>query len=469
MFLSCIARSVRGNPGLEEDQMAKTRTKFVCDRCGAESPRWMGRCSSCGEWNTLAETVVEATSATRAAPRLDNRPVSVRDVPISSLDRLRVPIAELDRVLGGGIVPGSLVLIGGDPGIGKSTLLLQLSSVMAQEQGSVLYVSGEESVQQMKIRAERLGLRSPGLLLLAESSLDHIVEHIEQLSPALVVIDSIQSVYLEGLASSPGSVSQLRDCTARLLQVAKGSGVPVFLVGHVTKEGAIAGPKLLEHMVDAVLYLEGERYHTYRLLRSVKNRFGPTHEVGVFEMHEEGMVEVPNPSIAFLADRTLLRSGSTVVVTVEGTRALLAEIQALTSYTPSSMPRRSANGLEVSRLLLLTAVLSKRLGLKLYDQDVYVNVVGGLRIDEPAADLGVALAIISSFKDKPVDPELAAIGEVGLSGEVRGVGHMEQRMKEAAKLGFRRLLVPHGARLPTVPELQLLTARSLEEAIDQAL
>lgn len=449
--------------------MAKTRTKFVCDRCGAESPRWMGRCSSCGEWNTLAEMVVEATSGTRAAPRLDNRPVSVRDVPLSSLDRLRVPIAELDRVLGGGIVPGSLVLIGGDPGIGKSTLLLQLSSVMAQEQGSVLYVSGEESVQQMKIRAERLGLRSPGLLLLAESSLDHIVDHIEQLSPALVVIDSIQSVYLEGLASSPGSVSQLRDCTARLLQVAKGSGVPVFLVGHVTKEGAIAGPKLLEHMVDAVLYLEGERYHTYRLLRSVKNRFGPTHEVGVFEMHEEGMVEVPNPSIAFLADRTLLRSGSTVVVTVEGTRALLAEIQALTSYTPSSMPRRSANGLEVSRLLLLTAVLSKRLGIKLYDQDVYVNVVGGLRIDEPAADLGVALAIISSFKDKPVDPELAAIGEVGLSGEVRGVGHMEQRMKEAAKLGFRRLLVPHGARLPKVPELQLLTARSLEEAIDQAL
>ncbi len=448
--------------------MAKSRTKFVCDRCGAESLKWMGRCPECGEWNTLVE-VVEAAVSTRSAARAVTAPMSMAEVPPQALDRVRVPIGELDRVLGGGIVPGSLVLVGGDPGIGKSTLLLQLSSVLADQRGPVLYVSGEESVFQIKMRGERLGLKSANLYLLAESNLDRIVEHLEQLSPVLVIIDSIQSVYLEDVGSTAGSVSQLRDCTARLLQLAKGSGVPIFLVGHVTKEGAIAGPKLLEHMVDAVLYLEGERFHSYRLLRSVKNRFGSTHEVGVFEMHEEGMLEVANPSVAFLADRTLMRSGSTVVVTLEGTRALLAEIQALTSYSPSHMPRRTANGLEMNRLLLLTAVLAKRLGLKLYDQDVYVNVVGGLRIDEPAADLGVALAIVSSLKDVPIDPELAVMGEVGLSGEVRGVSHLEQRLREAAKLGFKRCLVPQSARLPRVQELQLLAARGLEEAIELSL
>lgn len=449
--------------------MPKNRTKFVCDRCGAESLKWMGRCPECGEWNTLVEMTEPASTSRSIVSRASASPVSLQEVPIQGMDRIRVPIGELDRVLGGGIVPGSLVLVGGDPGIGKSTLLLQLTAAMAEQMGTVLYVSGEESVQQVKMRADRLGLRSAGLFLLSEGNLDRIVEHVGQLSPALVVIDSIQSVFVEDLPSSAGSVNQLRECTARLLQLAKGSGVPVFLVGHVTKEGAIAGPKLLEHMVDAVLYLEGERYHAYRLLRSVKNRFGSTHEVGVFEMHEEGMLEVLNPSIAFLADRTLMRSGSTVVVTVEGTRPLLAEIQALTSFSPSHMPRRTANGVELGRVLLLAAVLSKRLGLKLYDQDVYVNVVGGLRIEEPAADLGVALAIVSSLKDSPIDPELAVVGEIGLSGEVRGVGHLEQRLKEAAKLGFKRCLVPQSARLPRIPELQLLTARSLEEAIDQAM
>ncbi len=449
--------------------MPKSRTKFVCDRCGAESLKWMGRCPECGEWNTLVE-MTEAPASARSLVRSGNgSPTPLREVPSQGLDRLRVPIGELDRVLGGGVVPGSLVLVGGDPGIGKSTLLLQLSSVMADQLGTVMYVSGEESVQQVKMRADRLGLKSPGLYLLSEGNLDRIVDHVGQLSPGMVIIDSIQSVFVEDLPSTAGSVNQLRECTARLLQMAKGSGVPVFLVGHVTKEGAIAGPKLLEHMVDAVLYLEGERFHAYRLLRSVKNRFGSTHEVGVFEMHEEGMLEVLNPSVAFLADRTLMSSGSTVVVTVEGTRALLAEIQALTSYSPSHMPRRTANGVELSRVLLLTAVLSKRLGLKLYDQDVYVNVVGGLRIEEPAADLGVALAIASSLRDRPIDPELAVVGEVGLSGEVRGVGHLEQRLREAAKLGFKRCLVPQSARLPRVPDLQLLVARSLEEAIDQAV
>lgn len=448
--------------------MAKSKTKFVCDRCGTESLKWMGRCPDCGEWNTLVE-MVEAPPASRSSGRIGSAPVSLKDVPLESLDRVRIPIGELDRVLGGGIVPGSLVLVGGDPGIGKSTLLLQLCSVLADLGGPVLYVSGEESLLQVKMRAERLGLRSPHLYLLAESNLDHILGHIERVAPTLVVIDSIQSVSREDLPSMAGSVSQLRDCTGRLLQMAKATGVPIFLVGHVTKEGAIAGPKVLEHMVDAVLYLEGERFHAYRLLRSVKNRFGSTHEVGVFEMHEAGMVEVPNPSAVFLADRTLMRSGSTVVVTVEGTRPLLAEIQALSSYCPSHMPRRTANGLELSRLLLLTAVLTKRVGLKLYDQDVYVNVVGGLRIEEPAADLGVALAIVSSLRDAPVDPELAVMGEVGLSGEVRGVGHMEQRLKEAAKLGFKRCLVPYASRDPRIPDLEVLTARSLEEAIDKAM
>jgi len=445
--------------------MAKSRTKFVCDRCGAESLKWMGRCPECGEWNTLVE-MLEASPSPRAATRASSSPILLKDVPARALDRIRIPIGELDRVLGGGIVPGSLVLVGGDPGIGKSTLLLQLCSVLAEERGPVLYASGEESVRQVKMRAERLGVRDSNLYLLSESSLDRIVSHVEQLSPTILIVDSIQSVYLEEINSTAGSVSQLRECTARLLQLAKGSGLPIFLVGHVTKEGAIAGPKLLEHMVDAVLYLEGERFHSYRLLRSVKNRFGSTEEVGVFEMHEEGLLEVPNPSVAFLADRTLMRSGSTVVVTVEGTRALLAEIQALTSFCPSHMPRRTANGVEMSRLLLLTAVLSKRLGLKLYDQDVYVNVVGGLRIDEPAADLGVALAIVSSVRDAPVDPELAIIGEVGLSGEIRGVGHLEQRVKEAAKLGFKRCLVPRSVRVPRIPEIEVLTARGLEDAID---
>ncbi len=448
--------------------MAKTRTKFVCDRCGAESPKWMGRCPECGEWNTLVE-MTEAPVTSRAISRGSSAPVSLLDVPAEALDRIKVPIGEMDRVLGGGLVPGSLVLVGGDPGIGKSTLLLQLSSVLADQMGTVLYVSGEESVQQVKMRAERLGLRSRNLYLMAEANLERVFTHIEQLSPSMVVIDSIQSVYVEELPSSAGSANQLRECTARLLQLAKGSGVPVFLVGHVTKEGAIAGPKLLEHMVDAVLYLEGERFHAYRLLRSVKNRFGSTHEVGVFEMHGEGMLEVPNPSVAFLADRSLMRSGSTVVVTVEGSRALLAEIQALTSYSPSHMPRRTANGVEMGRVLLLTAVLGKRIGLKLYDQDVYVNVVGGLRIDEPAADLGVALAIVSSLRDKPIDPELAVIGEVGLSGEVRGVAHLEQRLREAAKLGFKRCLIPQSVRLPKISDLEVLTARSLEEAVNQAL
>jgi DNA repair protein RadA/Sms len=429
----------------------------------------MGRCPECGEWNTLVE-MAEPTVASRSiAPMSGASPISLLDVPTQGLDRIRVPIGELDRVLGGGIVQGSLVLVGGDPGIGKSTLLLQLASAMVEPVGSVLYVSGEESVHQVKMRADRLGLRNGGIYLVSEGNLDRVIEHVNRLSPGLVVIDSIQSVFTENFPSAAGSANQLRECTARLLQLAKSSGIPVFLVGHVTKEGALAGPKLLEHMVDVVLYLEGERYHSYRLLRSVKNRFGSTHEVGVFEMHEEGLLEVPNPSIAFLADRTLMRSGSTVVVTVEGTRALLAEIQALTSYSPSHMPRRTANGVEFGRVLLLTAVLSKRLGLKLYDQDVYVNVVGGLRIEEPAADLGVALAIVSSLRDSPIDPELAVMGEVGLSGEVRGVAHLEQRLREAAKLGFKRCLVPRSARLPRVPELQVLTARSLEEAMDQTM
>jgi DNA repair protein RadA/Sms len=400
-----------------------------------------------------------------------SHPQSLPDIQADQFQRLPVANGELARVLGGGLVPGSVVLVGGDPGIGKSTLLLQASAQLAEGPKPVLYISGEESVHQIKMRADRLGLQQAGLYVVSEVSLDQIIGHIEQLDPRLVIVDSIQAISSEELESSAGTVSQVKACATALLRLAKANGIPMFLVGHVTKAGSIAGPRVLEHIVDAVLYLEGDRFHTYRLLRGVKNRFGSTHEVGVFEMTEQGMVEVANPSEAFLAERLPNTAGSAIAVTMEGTRPLLVEIQALASTTSFGQPRRTANGVDFNRLLLLVAVLSKRVGLRLFDQDVFVNVVGGLRISEPAADLALALAIASSFQNKPLPADMAAVGEVGLSGEIRTVSHLSRRLHEAAKLGFSRCIVPATHRtVRDVPEgMKVIPARSLADALAAAV
>lgn len=452
--------------------MAKMRVGYVCQSCGATAIRWTGQCKACGEWNTLVETVQPRKEPPLARSLMPlSQPQSLPEIQADQFHRLSVTSSELARVLGGGIVPGSVVLIGGDPGIGKSTLLLQTSAQLAEEESPVLYVSGEESVHQIKMRADRLGLQAPGLFVVSEVSLDQILTHIEQLSPRLVIVDSIQAISSEEIESSAGSVSQVKACATALLRLAKSIGIPVFLVGHVTKAGAIAGPRVLEHVVDAVLYLEGDRFHTYRLLRGVKNRFGSTHEVGVFEMTEQGMVEVVNPSEAFLAERLPDTAGSAIAVTMEGSRPLLVEIQALASTTSFGQPRRTANGVDFNRLLLLTAVLSKRVGLRLFDQDVFVNVIGGLRISEPAADLAVALAIASSYQNVPMPAELAAVGEVGLSGELRAVGHLSRRLNEAAKLGFSRCIIPATHRRLGEVEagMELIPARSLADALSAAM
>jgi len=453
--------------------MAKLRVQYVCQSCGATFMKWAGRCTSCGEWNTLLETVTEArsTRAVQASLAPTSRPQALPDIQADQFHRLPVGFEELARVLGGGIVPGSVVLIGGDPGIGKSTLLLQASAQLAASSGPVLYVSAEESVQQIKMRADRLGLTQPNLYVVSEVSLDQIVADIEEVNPSLVVVDSIQAISSEELESAAGSVSQVKECATTLLRLAKVKGVPVFLVGHVTKAGAIAGPRVLEHIVDAVLYLEGERFHAYRLLRSVKNRFGSTHEVGVFEMGEQGLVEVTNPSEAFLAERLPNATGSVIAVTMEGTRPLLVEIQALASTTSFGLPRRTANGVDINRLLLLVAVLNKRVGLRLFDQDLFVNVIGGLKINEPAADLAVAAAIASSFQSVSLPGDLAVMGEVGLSGELRAVSHLGRRLNEAAKLGFKRCIVPatHRRLLDLPAGIEVIPARSLSDALKAIL
>ncbi len=398
-------------------------------------------------------------------------PQRLSEISTAEVERQSLPLGEWDRVLGGGVVPGSVVLIGGEPGIGKSTLILQVAALMAAQSAPVLYVSGEESVRQVKLRAERMGIRDDGLFLQAETSLDTVIQTVAELGPRALVVDSIQTMYLEDLASAAGTVSQVRECAARLMRVAKAAAhIPVFLVGHVTKAGDLAGPRVLEHMVDVVLYLEGDRYHSYRLLRGAKNRFGSTHEIGVFEMAGAGMLEVPNPSEAFLAERLTGVPGSAVTVTMEGSRPLLVEIQALVSQA-GQVPRRTANGFDFNRLLLLTAVLGKRLGVALGGQDVFVNVVGGLKLTEPAVDLAVALAIVSSARGLPIADDLAIVGEIGLSGEIRSAGHLERRLQEAAKLGFRRAVVPAASarRLPTVKGLTVLGARTLGQAWDVAV
>lgn len=454
----------------------KLRTQYVCSSCEFVASSWYGKCPNCNSWDTLVETTIAktGTAASSALASLAPRtaPTKLSQVRADDFTRIPVSIGELNRVLGGGIVAGSAVLISGEPGIGKSSLMLQLAAELSNSLGEVLYVSAEESIQQIKMRASRLGVNADNLLLLNETSLEEISNHISALQPKCVIVDSIQTIFSELIDSSAGGVAQVKECGARLTQLAKSTNIPIFIVGHVTKAGSIAGPLVLQHLVDAVLYLEGERYHTYRLLRSVKNRFGATDEVGVFEMTQEGMVEVSNPSEAFLAERAADAAGNAIAVTLEGTRPLLVEIQALTSVTAFGLPRRTANGVDMNRLLLLTAVLTKRVGLKLYNQDIFVNVVGGLKISEPAADLSVAVAIASSFKDYRVWDDLAVIGEIGLSGELRNISSAEKRIKEAYKLGFKRALVPFPIARQYAEKsngIQLVGVKTVGEALEAAL
>src|SRR5919204_6102887 len=415
-----------------------TRSIFACQECGNQSTKWLGRCPECGNWNTYIEEQVRAelsgrSSPGRRVPISSAQPMPLAEVRFAQTNRLRLGMRELNQVLGGGIVPGSLVLIGGDPGIGKSTLLLQLSSEVAGTFGAVLYVSGEESVQQLKLRGQRLSIQGDRLMVLAENDLEAIIEQLEKSRPMVAVIDSIQTVFLSSVASAPGSVSQVRECAGRLMLLAKSSQIPIFLVGHVNKEGAIAGPRLLEHIVDTVLYLEGERHHSFRILRSQKNRFGSTDEIGVFEMRERGMCEVSDPSRAFLQDRSLTEVGNVVHVALEGTRPLLVELQSLTAPGRFGPPRRSANGIDLNRLHMLVAVLERRAHLSLGEDDIFVNAAGGVRLTEPAADLAVSLAIASNTRNRPLGAELVAIGEVGLSGELRRVSQLDRRLLEARR------------------------------------
>ncbi len=449
----------------------KHKTVFICQQCGKESPKWLGRCPNCHEWNSFVETEVAVTAVTASSRTRfeDSVPQELSCLATKSTQRLKLPAAELNRVLGDGLVPGSLVLIGGDPGIGKSTLLLQVCSEMAGHGEKVLYISGEESSQQIKLRAQRLGIGGAGLFVLCETRFEVILKQLEDLVPALAVVDSIQTMYLEDVVGMPGSVAQIRECTLRLMQWVKQSGTPAFITGHVTKDGAIAGPRALEHIVDTVLYLEGEASGSYRILRSTKNRFGSTNEVGVFEMTSRGLKEVPNPSEVFLTSHRESLVGSAVVSTLEGSRPLLVEVQALTNPASFGPPRRIANGIDLGRLLLIAAVLSRRASVNLSGQDVITNIVGGLKISEPAADLGIALAIASSFKDREVLPELVAMGEIGLSGELRPVPQIERRIAEAVRLGFRRCLVPAASPILRADDAEILRAANLSEALKLGL
>ncbi|MDO8445989.1 MAG: DNA repair protein RadA [Deltaproteobacteria bacterium] len=449
--------------------MAKTNTVFSCQTCGYQTPKWLGRCPDCGSWNSFVEEVFQKERSIKKGLELlkPQPPVPICDIEVTDEHRVQVGIAEFDRVLGGGIAKGSLILIGGDPGIGKSTLLLQAMEMVASQGLPVLYVSGEESARQTRMRAERLGVTSRGLYVAAETSLETILEEVKKLRPTLLVIDSIQTIFTTEIDSAPGSISQVRECAGRLMQLSKGTGVSTFLIGHVTKEGAIAGPRLLEHMVDTVIYFEGERGHAYRILRAVKNRYGSTNEIGVFEMTDAGLKEVSNPSEIFLAERPLNASGSTVVTSLEGTRPILVELQALVSSTNFAVPRRTTIGVDHNRVSLLVAVLEKKVGLNLINQDIYVNVAGGVKIDEPAVDLGIITAIASSFLDKPVDPKTVIIGEIGLTGEIRGVAQAELRVGEAAKLGFTRCILPSGNKLSQrIDGIEVVPVGTVREAME---
>ncbi len=424
--------------------MAKDKIAFVCQECGYESSRWLGRCPACDKWNTFVEEKKFKPKESRNSGLSGGmtEAVSIAEIDSKEENRYTTGIKELDKVLGGGLVIGSLVLVGGEPGIGKSTLVLQMCHELSKKYGPVLYISGEESVQQIKLRATRLGALSKDLLLVSETNIALIEKHIEQINPKAVVIDSIQTMYNEEIPSAPGSVSQVRENAAKLMYLSKGKGVSIFLIGHVTKEGALAGPRVLEHLVDTVLYFEGDKNHNFRILRSYKNRFGPANEIAVFEMRETGLIEVENPSEVFLRERTSDTSGSVIVAAMEGTRPFLVEIQALVSPSYFGMPQRRCSGVDYNRFTLLSAVLEKRGGFSVGNQDIFVNVAGGVSIDEPAVDLGVVLAIASNIKDYPADPKTVVFGEVGLAGEVRAVSQVNERIKEAERLGFTQCVIP---------------------------
>lgn len=423
--------------------MAKGKNNvFFCQECGYESSKWVGQCPACKAWNTMVEEIVDKKSSVTHRQITEVQVAKLNDVQSSSEKRMDTHIEELNRVLGGGIVPGSLVLVGGDPGIGKSTLLLQTCKSLSDQKIAVLYISGEESLQQIKMRADRIGIFSDEMTLLCETNLDLIQGVIEERKPQVVVIDSIQTMFRENVNSAPGSVSQVREATSVLMRLAKEQGIAIFVVGHVTKEGTVAGPRVLEHMVDTVLYFEGDRYASYRILRAVKNRFGSTNEIGVFEMCQSGLREVPNPSEYMLDGKPKNASGSIVVCTMEGTRPLLVEIQALVCHSAFGMPRRTAAGVDYNRVNLLMAVLEKNVGVRLADQDAYINIAGGMKVSEPATDLGLVLAIISSFRNRPIAEDMICFGEVGLSGEVRSVNMVDQRIAEAHKLGFKQCILP---------------------------
>jgi len=456
--------------------MAKDKSVFICQQCGQRYSKWMGRCQECGQWNGVVEERESRGSAGAGARRSQSLSAGTQGVPtpiadIVAQDFLRYPsgLSELDNVLGGGLVPGSVVLLGGEPGVGKSTLLLQAAEQYARSGKKVLYASGEESASQIALRSARLGASSPNLLVLSETALEPIRAHVEQLSPDLLILDSIQTIYSTELESQPGSVGQLRECTFEIINLAKGRHMATFLVGHVTKEGAIAGPKVLEHMVDVVLYFEGTSSQTFRLLRSIKNRFGATNELGVFEIRTKGLEEVSNPSELFLAERPSRIPGSVIVASVEGTRPILVEVQALASATSLAMPRRTAIGLDPNRVSLLVAILEKRGGFRLFDQDVYVNIAGGLRLNEPAVDLGVIAALISSYTGNAVDSGSVFFGEVGLGGEVRSVPKAAERLKEAARIGLKRAYVPVKVKseLSDYRAIELVSIEHVQELADR--
>jgi DNA repair protein RadA/Sms len=458
--------------------MAKTKTQYVCQNCGVNSPKWQGKCNSCGEWNTFVEEMVDRGKSEERGRKLSRpsdtvKPLSLSEIDVDESYRLKTNIPEFDRVLGGGIVPGETIMIGGDPGVGKSTLLLQvadkLSKLQKDGQGKCLYVTGEESAQQIKLRAERLGIRSNNLYIFAETDVLTILDQIEKTKPVLTIIDSIQTMFLTEIASAPGSVSQVRESAARLTYLAKREKLPIVLIGHVTKEGSIAGPMTLEHMVDAVLYFEGDIQRHFRLLRAVKNRFGSTQEIGIFEMNGNGLEEVADASKAFLDDHFVHSSGSVITASLEGSRPLLLEVQSLVSPANFGTPQRRCSGIDNNRLALILAILEKRQGMSISSQDVFLNIAGGIKVVEPSIDLSVAVAVASSFREVAVDPHTLVLGELGLSGEVRAVSQIGPRLTEAARLGFKQAIIPHGnlkavSMLPDAP-MEILGVKTLSEAI----
>lgn len=451
--------------------MAKLKTIYICQECGYESQKWMGKCPECSNWNTMVEEIIDkAKEDSLHSSIVFSKPLNINEIELTDEERYNTSMEEFDRVLGGGIVKGSLVLVGGDPGIGKSTLLLQVSKSIAESK-KIFYISGEESSKQIKIRAQRLNVETSNLFIISETNISVIERMIEEFRPEVVVIDSIQTMYKAELQSAPGSVSQVREATATLMRIAKSLTIAIFIVGHVTKEGSIAGPRILEHMVDTVLYFEGDRHHTYRILRTVKNRFGSTNEIGIFEMKGNGLREVKNPSEMLLSGRPENVPGSAIVCSIEGTRPVLVEIQALTSTTSFGMPRRMSTGIDYNRVTLLIAVLEKRVGLQLQTSDIYINVAGGLKIDEPACDLGVALAIASSYRNLYIDSKTILIGEVGLTGEIRGVNFIEKRILEAQKIGFNRCIIPKEniKGIEIIPNINVVAVDNIYEALDEVL